>query len=359
MIKSYALAFLLACHLGPVAASTSGVVSLRAEQARALGIEVVVAGDADQTTVSHLPARVTIPNEQLRVVSAPVAGIVEALAVAPGMAVRRGQEVARLASPQALDLQREAVQSASQSMLLQQSLKRDEELYAEGLIAEARLQATRAAATQAAAQAAARRRELGLAGIASGKLAGTLALNSPIDGVVLEQGVQVGQRIDAAATVYRIGRLSPLWLEIQAPLELATALREGMPVKVAFSEVTGRLIAIGRAVDPASQTVLLRALVDKDAAKLIPGQAVEIELGSLHPRGQRLPAAALTWIEGRSLVFVQAARDAQEWRFEARPVRVLSQGDGGVTVEGVKAGERVAVRGVSGLKAILAGVGRE
>lgn len=339
-------------------AASAQQVMLQPNQAKALGIAVTSAGSGDQTTVSHLPARVTIPNEQLRVIAAPVAGVIETLEVAPGMAVRRGQVLARLASPQALELQRDALQSASQSTLLQQSLKRDEELFAEGLIAEARLQATRAAAAQASAQARERREGLALAGIAPGKIGPALALTAPIDGVVLDQGAQVGQRIDASATIYRIARLSPLWLEIQAPLELASAMRSGMTVKVAFSDVTGTLAAIGRSVDPTSQTVLLRAVVDKGAERLTPGQVVEIELGAIPVRGQRLPASALTWLEGRSLIFVQTASGGPEDRFEARTVRVLSQGDGGVMVDGVQAGEKVVVRGVSGLKSIIAGIGR-
>jgi RND family efflux transporter MFP subunit len=340
------------------AAAAAQQVTLQSSQAKALGIEVTSAGSGDQTTVSHLPARVTIPNEQLRMIAAPVSGVVETLEVAPGMAVRRGQILARLASPQALELQRDALQSASQSALLQQSLKRDQELFAEGLIAEARLQATRAAAAQAAAQARERREGLALAGIAPGKIGPALALTAPIDGVVLEQGAQVGQRVDASAMIYRIARLSPLWLEIQAPLELATAMRTGMTVKVAFSDVTGTLAAIGRSVDQASQTVLLRAVVDKGAERLTPGQVVEIELGAVAARGQRLPASALTWHEGRSLVFIQTGSDGQEIRFEARQVRVLSQGDGGVMIDGVQTGEKVVIRGVSGLKSIVAGIGR-
>ena len=155
--------------LGLCPAASAQQITLQPAQVKALGIKVSGAGNADQTTVSHLPARVTIPNAQLRVIAAPVAGVVETLEVAPGAAVRRGQVLARLASPQALELQRDALQSASQSTLLQQSLKRDEELFTEGLIAEARLQATRAAAAQAAAQARERREGLALAGIVPGK----------------------------------------------------------------------------------------------------------------------------------------------------------------------------------------------
>ncbi len=333
---------------------------LQASQMRTLGIETALVGQADQQRQGVYPARVLVPSEQMRVVAAPVAGMLEMLAVAPGATVRRGQVLARLASPQALELQRDALQAGSQSALLRQSLKRDEQLFAEGLIAESRLQATRAAASQAAAQASERQQGLALAGIAPGKLGASLALTAPIDGVVLEQGGQLGQRVEAATPIYRIAKLTPLWLEIQVPLPVAATLKEGMAIKLADRDINGKLIAIGRAVDPASQTVLLRAEIAKGAETLHAGQVLEVEIAS--PAGkqqQRLPAVALVRHDGKTWVFVQVASDDKGVSFAARPVRVVSQGGDSVLVDGVQAGERVAVRGVSGLKAMLTGVGSE
>jgi membrane fusion protein, heavy metal efflux system len=353
------LPVLLAAFLAGTASAGEALL-LQAAQMRALGIETALVGQADPQRQGVYPARVLVPNEQMRVVAAPVAGMLEMLAVAPGAAVKKGQVLARLASPQALELQRDALQAGSQSALLRQSLKRDEQLFAEGLIAESRLQATRAAASQAAAQASERQHGLALAGIAPGKLGASLALTAPIDGVVLEQGGQLGQRVEAATLIYRIAKLTPLWLEIQVPLPVAATLKEGMPIRIAGRDISGKLIAIGRAVDPASQTVLLRAEVDKGAAALHAGQVVEVEIAS--PAGnqqQRLLAAALVRHDGKTYAFVQTASDDQGTRFTARPVRIVSQGGDSVLVDGVQAGERVAVKGVSGLKAMLTGVGSE
>jgi len=354
---SYFLALSLLACFGLAAAVEP--LSLQPSQLKSLGIETIMVGEHAGTRNGTLPARVLVPNEQMRIVTAPVGGMVEMLAVAPGTTVKRGQLVARLASRQALELQRDALQSASQSSLLQQSLKRDEQLFAEGLIAESRLQATRSAALQAGAQANERRQELALAGIAPGKLGGSLMLVAPIDGVVLEQGVQLGQRIETSALIYRIAKLSPLWLEIQAPLDIASALREGMAIKLVDLEVQGTLIAVGRSVDAASQTVLLRAVVGKGSEKLTPGQVIEVEIDNVNKVYQRLPAAALVRHEGKVYAFVQLAGDDKNIRFEARVVRVAGQGGDTVQVENVRAGERVAVKGVSGLKAMLIGVGRE
>lgn len=358
LLRLLALPALLPALLSASLAGAAEPLMLQAAQIKALGIETVVVGNSAEGRAGTLPARVLVPNEQMRVVSAPVAGMIEMLAVAPGTHVRRGQVVAHLASPQALELQRDALQSGSQSSLQQQNLKRDEQLFAEGLIAESRLQATRAAASQAAAQASERRLGLNLAGIAPGKLGGPLALTAPIDGVVLEQGAQVGQRVDGSAMIYRIARVSPLWLEIQAPLATAAGLREGAPVKIAGSETTGKLIAVGRAVDPASQTVLLRASVGKGAETLIPGQIVEVEIAAGTASGLRLPASALIRDQGKTLVFVQTASSDKGTSFAARPVKVLAQGGDSVVVDGIAANEKVAVKGLSGLKAMLTGVGQ-
>lgn len=333
-------------------------LTLQAGQLKSLGVETIQASQAGSGRSASYPAQVRVPNEQMRVLTAPVGGMVEMLAVAPGASVSRGQVLARLVSPQALELQRDVLQSGSQASLMQQNLKRDEQLFAEGLIPESRLQATRAAAAQASAQASERRQGLALAGVAPGKLGGPLTLTAPLDGVVLEQGVQLGQRVESSALIYRIAKLSPLWLEIQAPLDIAASLREGSAIKLAGSGVTGKLIAIGRAVDAASQTVLLRAEVSKGAETLRPGQVIEVELAAPGGAQQRLPASALARNEGATLAFVQTASDDKSTTFEARPVRIVSQGGDSVMVDGIKAGEKVAIKGVSGLKAMLTGVGK-
>ncbi|MDE2600084.1 MAG: efflux RND transporter periplasmic adaptor subunit [Rhodocyclaceae bacterium] len=354
------LALAAASMLLLVAPALAEPLVLQAAQVKSLGIETAAIADLGNIQGGRFPARVLVPNDQVRVVAAPVGGMIEMLAVAPGDSVKRGQLLARLASPQALELQRDVLQSSSQAQLLSQNLKRDETLFSEGLIPESRLQATRAAAAQAAALASERRQGLGLAGVTPGKLGGPLQLAAPIDGVVLEQGVQTGERVDSAALIYRIARLSPLWLEIQAPVELAATLKPGATLRLAQGDTEARLLAIGRAIDPASQTVLLRAEVRQGAENLRPGQMVEVVLaGAAEPRRISVPAAALARHDNKEIIFVVLKEDTRELRVEARTVRVLAQGGNSVQVEGLDAQSRIVVKGASALKALMAGVGRQ
>jgi RND family efflux transporter MFP subunit len=328
-------------------------IRLQPAQMQALGVATETLAAESGAWRGGLPAKVVVPNAQLRVVATPFPGLVTQLAVAPGMAVQKGQVLARVLAPQAWELQRDLRQAEAQALLGEQNLKRDEQLFAEGLIAEARLQASRSQAAQQ--RAGLRERQLALK--AGGGVGDDgLVLRAPLDGVVLEQMAQVGQRLEAAAPLYRLGQLNPLWLEIQVPASQAAQLAPGTALRLREPAASGRVLQVGRLVDAASQSVPVRAEVRQGAAALSPGQAVEVELAlPAVAASWRLPAAALVRHEGQTVVFVAAG----EGQFRAQPVQVLEQGGDSVRVGGLSAGATVAVRGVSGLKAIWTGVGRE
>ena len=349
------LVFLGAAHLAVAGDAT--FVAVSASQTQALGIVVQHVATGGSAAAAGLPANVSIPNSQLRVIAAPLAGVVESLETAPGMTVKKGQVLARIASPQALELQRDRIQADSQAALARQTQSRDEQLFREGLIAESRLQASRANAAQSAAQAAERRQELALAQHSGGQ---TLSLVAPIGGSVLEQHVSVGQRVEQSAPIYRIARLDPLSVEIQAPLAIAARARIGTPLTIPSAGARGQLIAVGRAVDPASQSVLLRGLVTHGAEALRPGQAtaVDLALGNATETTVQVPGSAILRHENKPWVFV-AARAGTATGYHATAVTLIGRSGENTVVSGIPADATVAIAGVSALKASWLGIGKE
>lgn len=360
----------------PAAAALPASLQLQGAQVQALGIrsEAILPASgshADNTgALRRFPAKVVVPNSQLRFVSAPLPGLVETLHVAPGMPVRAGQVLAQMLSPQVLELHREAIQADSQAGLATRQLQRDELLFSAGVIAEARLQATQAAAVQAQALARERHKALALAGAAqkTGKSqagqAAHLSLRAPIDGVVLEQMASVGQRLESAAPLYKLGKLSPLQLEIQVPQSLTAALQPGMRIQVPEAGGQGKLTVIGQAVEPGSQSVLLRASIQNENGRLKPGQMVEVALLPAPASGRQnavtaVPARALVRHQERFWVFAEQAADRQQARYQVLPVQVVARQGEQVQVSGLPEPVRLVVQGVSGLKAIWTGVGRE
>jgi RND family efflux transporter MFP subunit len=328
-------------------AAELGLIELQPAQVQALGIATQGAEGGAAVPLATHPGRVVVPPAQQRVVAAPLAALVASLPVAAGDVVRAGQVLGVLRSAEAQALQREALQAGSQEALTRSALRRDEALHAEGLIADARLEASRAAHRQALAQAQERRQALQLAGAHGDEL----TLRSPIPGTVLEVAATVGQRVEAAAPLLRVAQLAPLWLELQVPAALADALRPGDTLHVAGREASGRVLRVGAAADPATQSVLVRAELAA-GARLRPGEVVEVALarpGAGAPSAVvQVPSAALVRQGDGAAVFVQHGSG----RYELVPVRQLSSAGGRSVVSGLAPGAAVVVQGTAALLAL-------
>ncbi len=338
-------------------------VRISARQIQAMGVEVAAPKGVDDAAGNSLPGQVVVPNNQLHIVAAPVGGLVETLAAAASQPVRKGQLLARLQSPALADIQRGFLQAAAQMQLAADTLARDEKLFREGIVAESRYRAAQGHHAESAAQLAERRQALKLAGLGeaalerlqkNAALSGTVDILAPADGVILEQMALAGQRVEAAAPLYKLARLKPLWVELQVPLDLAAAMSGGESVKIPAFQAGGKVIAVGRSVAEGSQTVMVRAEVTQGAERLRPGQFVEAEVISASAGKQwRVPSTALLRDGNRTSLFVQSTNG-----FRLQPVKVLAETAGGLLVGGLNGGERIAVRGVAALKGTWQGIGQ-
>lgn len=361
----FARAALLAVILGIASgafAATPAAIAVDARQMQSLGIETVPLGGAGQGSQRSLPGQVVIPTGQIRVVAAPLPGLLESMVAAPNDAVKAGQPLARLQSPMLIEAQRAFLQAATEAQLAQSSLKRDEQLFKEGIIAEGRYQETRARHAQATAALAQHRQSLRLYGMSEAAIqslqagrgmSATLDIVAPISGVVLEQLATAGSRTEAATPLYRIARLKPLWLEMHATPQAAAGIAPGALVTV--NGATGRVLSLGRQLDPATQTVMIRAEITQGTENLHAGQYVEAQVAARadEARQWQIPTAALARHQGKTYVFV-AARNG----FIAREVKVLGEGATTATIGGdLRGDERIAVKGIAALKALWTGGG--
>lgn len=350
-------AFAAACNFPAHAAD----IAISAAQARALGIRTqVLAAEAGGAGTANLPGRIMLPPEQLRIVAAPANGVISEVVVSLNEQVKPGQALARLLSPDLAMAQKDLLQAASQDRLARENYTRDKQLLDEGIIAASRYQAARAHLAQAGAALAQQRQTLRIMGVPAGAITameggrmsgGGLALSAPAAGVVLEVRATPGQRVDAAAPLFVVGRLDPLWVDMDVPVAQSAGVRAGTPVWV--GQTKGHVASVGR-VAGASQAVTVRARLDGSPHNLAVGQAVEVRL-QLAAAGWALPAAALARHQGRDYVFVAVPAG-----FRAVAVSLVSRSAQTVWVQGpLAAGQAVAVAGSAQIKAIWAGVGGE
>ncbi|MDE2117555.1 MAG: efflux RND transporter periplasmic adaptor subunit [Betaproteobacteria bacterium] len=339
-------------------------IALSAKQAQALGIMTAALPAKQYGEVSGLPAQVVIPGNQLFVISTPLPAVVEQILVGVGDSVKKGQPIARLQSPSLAEAQRGLLQASVQNQLAKENLSRDEALWKDGIIAASRYQATRGLAFEAQAALSERKQNLRLAGMSDAAIAqlqsgnnlsSLLIVTAPIDGVVLEKSASAGQRLDAATPMFKIAKLDPLALEIQAPLAYTRDLKIGATVTVPAYAASGRLTAIGRSLLGTSQTILLRAVIQQGAENLRPGQFVEagVSTSASSVAQWDIPNSAVSRIAGRTVVFVETPQG-----FRVQTINVLSEAAQNSVISGaLKGDEKIAVRGVSALKSSVLGIG--
>lgn len=316
-----------------------------------------------------LQGTVVLPAQQSDMISMPVAGVVQAVLVAPMETVRAGQPVARIMSPQLVEWQREWLLADTQARLAQGKAQRDEQMFVDGIVSEHRRNESRAQFEMAALAARERRQALRLAGLSDAALAQAastsglspqLTLVAPVAGMVLEQSVVPGQRLEAGSPVARIGRSSRLAIELQASGQQAQALRVGDLLAVEGCKLPARIAAISSQVSFETQAVQLRAELTGREDCLRINQFVQLRWqGAAQQAGEAaalsVPAAAVVQHGGQSYVFV---RQPQGFR----AVRVKTGMGGGSDtpiVSGLKAGEEVAVKGVAAIKGAWLGLGAE
>lgn len=363
-IRSAGLATMALVGLGLSSALAADEIAISAAQAASVGIEVEALAEQPKTRGIVFPARVIIPPHQITVVSAAIAARIEALEVDEDQQVNSGTVLARLNSPALIRAQSEFLQAVNQERFLQETLNREQSLSSDRTVSLKQMQATRNEHAQATASVAERRQMLsdyGMSDEAIGNLVSSrifdskTVVTSPVKGVVLERLIMPGQRVEAQTPLFKIARLTPLWLELQVPAQRSARFTLGTPVEVSGYGVAGRVIAVATSADKATQAVSVRAEVVDGAAGLKPGQFVEV-LVNFADAGDK------TW-SIRPEAIVRRGKDAFVFvktptGFRVQAVIVIEETREAALITGpLRGDESVAVRGLVALKGAWQGLG--
>lgn len=345
----------LAVVLAAVACATSALaneatIPLAAEQAKLLGIRSEPAAVASGIPLEHLPGTLEPALERSAVVTAPYAGTVTRVLAVEGSEVAAGAPLARVQSRERLLLEADAARTASEARLASSQARRDAALLAEGIVPATRAEASRALQVQTAAAQRQATQALALAPKPVDGAPGEYELRAPLAGRVLERKVVPGQALEALAPAFVVADADVLDVAIRVPANWREQLAPGLTVTIDGAAARGRVLAVGRAVDAASQTIPVRARLDATAS-LAPGQPVAVTLELPAPKGSlALPRDAVVRHGEGSIVFAAVADG-----YRAVAVEVLGESASHTIVRGeLAAGTPVAISGTSALKALLA-----
>jgi membrane fusion protein, multidrug efflux system len=314
----------------------NGKTDDKKEEAAAIPVEVRAPVRAEMIAVYSGTASLEADEEAA--VVAKVGGEVRALLVEEGQAVRAGQLLARLDG----DLLRLEAQKAGATLArLERDYKRNVELHQKGLLAPGAVENLKYEVDALRASYDLARLQLSYTDI-----------RAPIDGVVSERHVKVGNTIKPNDVLFRVTDLKPLLAYVHVPERELGRLQPGQPAAVQVDAVPGqvfpgRIARLSPVVDPSTATFKATIELDDPSQRLKPGMFARV--GIVYERRQnalQIPRNAIVDEEGRPTVFVVEAGKAQQ-----RPIQVGLSSAGFVEVtSGLAGAEQVVVVGQGALK---------
>jgi membrane fusion protein, heavy metal efflux system len=283
-----------------------------------------------------------------------------------GMKVKAGQILATIsprlsAGGDRASLDADVRTAQAELLAAETQLARVERLFKEQAVPQRNVEDARARVSIAQARLAAGQGRLDQysAGAAGLRVGGknTFQVRSPIDGTLVTAAVASGEGVEEGRLLFTVMDLDRVWLvarvfEPDIPKVEGTRSAwftiDGYDTPFAVDETNGKLVTVGRVVDPQNRTVPVIFEVANPAGKLRVGQFAKVGIATgKAQRGLAVPDAAILDDGGNPVVYVQVEGESFERRALALGVRSL--GYTGVR-EGLSPGEHVVTQGAYEIK---------
>lgn len=334
-------------------------VAMSDEQLRASRVEVLAAGPALIRNVLQLIGEVRFNEDRTVHVVPRLSGIVQSVSANAGDRVRKGQVLAAISSQGLADQRAELLAAQKRLVLARTTFEREKRLWEDKISAEQDyLQARTALQEAEIAEQNARQKLASLGGQKPGGDFTRYELRSPIEGVVVEKHIALGEAVKDDTTVFVISDLSTVWAEMTVYARDLNAVKVGQKATVkaaAFdSTSSGTVFYVGSLVGEQTRAAKARIVLPNPQGVWRPGLPVNIELTAGEAE---VPVA----------VSQEAIQTVRDWtvvfgryggHFEARPVE-LGRSDGKFVevISGLNAGEQYAAKNSFLIKAELGKAG--
>jgi cobalt-zinc-cadmium efflux system membrane fusion protein len=286
---------------------------------------IVASGSPDTSFLT----RVTWDQNHFARVTPLADGVLQRVESDVGQVVSRGQRMATLMSPEVSRSKTSYLSARADEELKLIVLAREERLVEQQVSAQQQLDQARAEheiARNETAMARQRLLNLGLTAEAVraveeiGSTSSELDILAPLSGTIVDRHAVPGEAVELGDALFKIARLSSMWLELSIPEHEVALVSVGQRVRATFDahpgmQAIGRVTWVGSSVDEHSRMVMGRAEVPNPDRLLRNGM-----FGQAHLQvddasgGLSLPAGAVQHIDEQPFVFARLADDLFELR---------------------------------------------
>jgi membrane fusion protein (multidrug efflux system) len=284
-------------------------------------------------------------------VAANVSGRVTRTYVERGMPVKAGQVIAvvdsKAAGYQAAAAQAQSQAAQTQVALARQECDRADTLFKQGAIPKSEFDRLKSQCTAQLYQANAAQANADLAG----KLAGDTTIRAPMDGIVGERYVNVGEYVTPPSKVASVYAVNPARISISVPEQAVSLVKEGQTLEIEVSSYQDKTFPatvrfISPVLRPNTRDLIIEAAAPNDAGLLRPGMFATVQLKLGDEEQPTVPVDAIRAEGTVKRMFL--ARNGQAFEVVVRTGVTL---DGRITVmEPLQPGEKVIIKPPPGLR---------
>lgn len=341
-------------------------INITDSQMDSLGVKLSSAEPVQVVWSRSYPATITVPNDQIRVLSPMMPGLVNVMYVAEGDKVEKGQKLAEISSAEFLDLQKEYINSQARFEMAKRSFERNQELLNEGIISEKNFLGSRAEYNELKASLYSNEQLLQFSGMDNGALEKlktdqemqrNVIISAPYDGVILSQFARTGEHVDEDVPLYQVANLSKLWIEIHVPYMIRDGLEVGNAIRVEGTNQTSNIITIGSMVHEDDQGIVVRGLLNNEDGAFIPGQFTKAYIEQKNKDGNfhRLPTGSISRNGDEASVFIK-----RNGGFDVIDARVIADEGETIVIDcELSPTDKIAIAGIVVLKGMMDGLGSD
>jgi membrane fusion protein, heavy metal efflux system len=246
-------------------------------------IEVLTAAPAKIKSSLVLQGEIKLNADKSVQILPRVGGIVETVTANAGDKVRKGQILASISSQSIADMRSDLLAAQNRVSLAKSTYQREKQLWEEKISAEQDYLQAQNDLQEAEINTQRIRQKLGAVGAGnSGSGQARYEIRSPIDGVVTNKQVSLGQVVTETNNLFEVADLSTVWAEMTIYAKDINTVKAGQEVKIkstAFdAKTTGTISYVGALVGASSRTAMARVVLNNPERIWLPGVPVSIEL---------------------------------------------------------------------------------
>ena len=293
-------------------------VALNELQFKSANIELGSFSQKNLSAVLSTNGYTKLPPQNQAEVSVYMSGSVKSINVIEGQAVKKGQVLAQIESPEYAKLHQEYKSSQSNLTFLKLENDRQKMLNDEGVSAGKVYQKAKADYEVELSKSRSLQRQLQLLNINSNAAVATSApVLAPISGFVTEVNINIGSTVDAGKPLFKIIDNSKLHVDLLVYEKDLAKINVGQTIRFVLtnqnnSQVNGTVFSIGKAFEDQTKSVAVHAEIANKESKLIPGMYVNalIDIGT--NKVSALPVDAVVKADGREYIFVLEQHEGKE-----------------------------------------------